>query len=182
MATLSAFALALLSDKPAEHLADQMNIFAPLIGSWDLDIVYYRPDGGVKRAVRGEWHFAWALEGRAVADVWITPPRSERNAVDPPPGEYGVTLRFFDPAIDAWRSTWHGPVHGIVWPFIGRTRGNDIVLERLDDESTLTHWTFSNISPERFAWRAEVSHDGGDTWLLEQQMHALRQRISEVAP
>jgi len=176
MAILTTFAHALLSEKPAEHLADQMKIFAPLIGSWDLDIIYYAPDGGVQRAVRGEWHFAWALEGRAVADVWITPPRSERKAVDPPSGEYGLTLRFFDPAIDAWRSTWHGPVHGIVWPFIGRARGSDFVLERVDAEGALMHWTFSNISHERFDWRAEVSHDDGSTWRLEQQMRAQRQK------
>lgn len=179
MATSSAFALALISNRPAAHLADKMNLFAPLIGSWDMDIVYYRSDGGVKSAVRGEWHFTWALEGRAVEDVWITPPRSERRAIDPAPGEYGVTLRFFDASIDAWRSTWHGPVHGIVWPFIGRARGNDIVLERLDEDGALAHWTFSNICHERFEWRAEISHDGGRTWRLEQEMRARRQTPGE---
>lgn len=54
-------------------------------------------------------------------------------------------------------------------------------MERLDDERVLTHWTFSIISPDRFDWRAEVSHDGGNIWLLEQQMHALRHFIGEVA-
>lgn len=173
----STFSLALLSDRPAAHFAEQMNIFVPLIGGWDLDIIYYQPDGGVNRTVRGEWHFTWALEGRAVADVWITPPRSEREAVDPPPGEYGVTLRFFDPAIDAWRSTWHGPVHGIVWPFIGRARGSNFVLERVDAEGGLARWTFSGICRERFNWRAEISQDGGATWRLEQEMHAVRQSV-----
>jgi len=28
---------------------------------------------------RGEWHFGWVLEGRAIQDVILAPPREERH-------------------------------------------------------------------------------------------------------
>ncbi len=53
----------------------------------------------------GEWHFGWALEGRAVQDVWIVPPRGELRRGDAAANvnSYGTTLRVYDPDIDAWR-------------------------------------------------------------------------------
>jgi len=35
------------------------------------------PDGSVEVG-DGEWHFGWALDGRALADVWISPSRAAR--------------------------------------------------------------------------------------------------------
>lgn len=159
---------------PAPHLARDLALFGRLVGSWDLDVTYYAEDGTVRRRVAGEWHFGWALEGRAVADVWMVPPRAERHATDPAPGECGLTLRFYDPHLGAWRSTWHGPVHGVVWPFVAREVGDEVVLERTDDAGTLVRWTFSDVTGERFHWRAAESTDRGATWRLQQTMAAVR--------
>ena len=60
-------------------------------------------------------------------DVWITPRRSLRGQADP--YEYGASLRFFDPTIQAWRSTWIGPVRHLVRPFIAQQVGDEIFLE-----------------------------------------------------
>ncbi|MDI3270411.1 MAG: SgcJ/EcaC family oxidoreductase [Bacillota bacterium] len=157
----------------AEH-RDKLMPFGPLVGSWDLDVIYYDGSGAIRRRTPGEWHFGWALEGRAIVDVWIVPPRPERPAEGPPPGEYGATVRFYDPRIDAWRSTWHGPVHGIVWPFLARQMGDEIVLERTQENGTLARWIFSQIQPTSFHWRAVASEDSGKTWRLEQEMRATR--------
>ncbi len=91
--------------------------FAPLIGSWDLDVTYYSPDG-TTREVPGEWHFSWALDGRALADVWITPSREARSAHGD--GEWGMTLRFWDAEAGIPRSTWHGPKYVAALPFRDR--------------------------------------------------------------
>lgn len=157
----------------AEHREKLMQ-FGRLVGSWDLDVIYYDEFGGIRRRIPGEWHFGWALEGRAIEDVWMVPPRSQRPSEGPAPGEYGVTLRFYDPRIDAWRSTWHGPVNGIVWPFIARQVGDEMVLERTQEDGSLTRWIFSKMAPESFHWRAITSSDGGKTWRLEQEMFAKR--------
>jgi hypothetical protein len=34
------------------------------------------------RGIKGEAHFGWALEGRAVQDVWMMPRRANRTAED----------------------------------------------------------------------------------------------------
>lgn len=157
----------------AEH-RDKLMQFGRFVGSWDLDVIYYDEGGKVRLRAPGEWHFGWALEGRAIEDVWIVPPRGQRPAGGTPPGEYGATLRFYDPKIDAWRSTWHGPVRGIVWPFIAQAEGEEMVLARAEDDGALIRWIFSRIEPTSFHWRAVRSNDGGKTWRLEQEMFATR--------
>jgi hypothetical protein len=81
----------MVSDEPRPEFADAFEPFAPLIGSWDLDVSWYDNHGEMTRQTKGEWHFAWALDGRAVADIWITPSRAQR-AIDGD-GEWGLTIR-----------------------------------------------------------------------------------------
>src|SRR5262249_38703454 len=146
-------------------------LFGQFVGSWDLDITNM-PPGGPKTEVKGEVHFAWSLEGRAVVDVWIAPRRSLREG--DPPGFYGTTVRFYDPAIDAWRSTWVGPGDGVVMAFIGRQIGNEIVLEGEFTPGAVSRWTFSEITPTTFRWRQIESMDSGETWMTTQEMAARR--------
>lgn len=159
---------------PDPRHVDKLMQFGRFVGAWDLDVVYYDEQGKVRRRTPGEWSFGWVLEGRAIEDVWIVPPRGQRPKDGPPPGEYGVTLRFYDPRIDAWRSTWHGPVNGVVMPFTAREAGGEMVLERTEDDGSLSRWIFGEIRPKSFHWRAIRSGDGGKTWRLEQEMFATR--------
>jgi hypothetical protein len=168
---------ALVATGPVPHLARELMQFGRFVGSWDLDVIYFAEDGSIRRHLAGEWHFGWALEGRAIVDVWMVPPRAERQATEPAPGEYGMTLRFYDPRLGAWRSTWHGPVNGIVWPFIAREIGDEMVLERTDEQGEQVRWIFSEISHDNFRWRAVRSADGGATWRVEQTMAATRRGL-----
>jgi hypothetical protein len=156
----------------------KMNQFGRFVGQWDLVVTWYAADGTVERQLPGEWEFGYALEGRSIIDVWVVPPRSQRPAdlMLPPPGEYGLSVRFYDPRIEAWRSTWHGPVHGVVLPFIAREVGEDMVLERREADE-ITRWMFTKISESSFHWLNVVSHDEGRTWLLKQDMRALRRPV-----
>jgi hypothetical protein len=74
--TGSAFLDALGADGPAADRAGKMDLYGRFVGSWDLDVTQFSA-GGTPRRRKGEWHFGWALEGRAVQDVWIVPPRGE---------------------------------------------------------------------------------------------------------
>lgn len=169
---------ALHAAAPTPRLARQLALFGRLVGSWELDVTYFAQDGSVRRRVAGEWHFGWALEGRAIVDVWMIPPRAVRDPNDATPGEYGLSLRFFDERIAAWRSTWHGPVRGIVWPFVVREVNDEIVLERTDESGRQIRWIFSSVTADSFHWRAVESSDGGATWRLEQTMDAVRRPTS----
>lgn len=98
-----------------------------------------------------------------------------RTGGDAAPAEYGATLRFYDPGIDAWRSTWHGPVRHVVMPFIGRRHGDEIVLDGSFAPGAATRWIFSQITSTTFRWRAEESDDGWKTSRMVQEMFATRQ-------
>ncbi|MBN8735544.1 MAG: hypothetical protein J0H27_04665 [Xanthomonadales bacterium] len=164
---------ALHASGPAQSHESDLMLFGQFVGSWSLDVIYYNHDGSVRWRTPGEWHFGWALEGRAIEDVWMVPPRSQRITGPKPAGEFGVTLRFYDPRLGAWRSTWHGPVNGYVLPFIAKAVGDEIVLER-SENGEATRWIFGRIKPDSFYWRAVNSADGGKSWRLDQEMFATR--------
>jgi hypothetical protein len=86
---------------------------------------------------------------------------------------HGTTIRFYDPTIGAWRSTWIDPLNGRVRRFIGRFVNGEIVLDGLDDDPR-ERWGFRDITPTTFHWRGESSLDGGKSWYLEDEMFARR--------
>lgn len=157
---------------PRPELADRLAVFAPLIGSWDLVVEYLAPDGSVETSEDGEWHFGWALDGRALADVWISPSRAAR-AQGARDGEWGMSLRFWDAAIGAYRSTWHGPLRGWVIPFSARPIGDGLALEG-ERDGTRLRWVFSDMTPEAFRWRAEESEGDAEFRVVQRFMATRR--------
>jgi hypothetical protein len=155
-----------------EH-ADKLNLFGQFVGSWDVDWSGLDSDGMPAHA-RGELHFGWVLGGRAIQDIWIVPGRGEPIAAAMR-GFHGTTVRFYDPAIDAWRSTWIEPINGRVRRFIGRPKDGEIILLS-DEEQPMLRWRFTDITPRSVLWRGEISHDGGATWALEEEMRLTRRQ------
>jgi len=153
----------MVSDGPRPEYADAFQPFAPLIGSWDLDVAWYDDDGAVTRQTKGEWHFGWALDGRAVADIWITPSRAARPTDGD--GEWGLSIRIHDPELNAFRSTWLGPKAAFVMPFIAHADA---------DSTANTRWVFTGITETAFHWRNEDETDDGRT-ILRQTFVARRQ-------
>jgi hypothetical protein len=155
---------------PHPGQAEHLNLFGRFVGAWDVDWHGTDPQGR-PATMAGELHFGWVLGGRAVQDVWRVPASGQPPAALRP--FYGTTLRFYDPAITAWRSTWVDPLNGRVRRFIGRPEGGDIVLEGLDDDPP-ERWSFRDISENSFRWTGEVSEDGRRTWRLDEQMFIRR--------
>lgn len=155
---------------PAAGLEERLSTFGRFVGAWTIRWV----DAGSGDEETGELHFGWVLAGRAVQDVWAVPserlaPTSRMRAF------HGSTIRFFDPAIDAWRSTWVEPVNGRVRTFIGHEVDGDIVLISCDERPQL-RWRFTEITDQSFVWLGEYSIDDGDSWQLEETMYAGRMR------
>lgn len=150
------------------------DVYGWLIGSWELDVCDYQPDGSVRRS-KGEVHFEWVLEGRAVQDVWIMPRRGERTAdLGKTGNRYGTTLRVWDPSIQAWRVTWINPVTGSRDELVGRWSGKDVVQIGTQSDASPIRWIFTEITPDSFHWVGESLQPDGKSWKLEAEFWARR--------
>lgn len=154
----------LRAEGPRADQAGAMMLYGQFVGGWDAEVVDYAPDGS-RHSRRGEWHFAWVLEGRAIQDVFVVPRREERRpGLSAERNRYGTTLRVYDPSAGVWHITWINPVRPVRTTLVGRRVGDEIVQEGTDDDGTQNRWVFSDITPLSFRWRGEVSTDGGTTW------------------
>lgn len=168
------FTLLAAAGRSAE-IPESADVYGWLIGSWALDVRHYKAVDVTPLAIRGEAHFAWVLEGRAVQDVWIMPSDRAPN-MEKTNNMYGTTLRVWDPSIQAWRITWTNPVTGHREEQIGRRVGEDIVQVGARPDGTPTRWRFTKITPDFFHWIGEALMPDGRTWRLEGEFLAKRVR------
>jgi len=153
---------ALHADGPAGDRAENMKLYGWLIGSWQMDATVISDDGA-RHAARGEIHFGWVLDGRAIQDVWILPGFF-----------HGTTLRIYDPTIEAWRIYWIDPGRNVFRQQIGRARGEDIVQEGTTDSGMLSRWSFTEITPNSFHWLGEAKSELDSDWRLIVEVLAQR--------
>jgi len=158
----------------SQEIPESADVYGWLVGSWELDVHDYQPDGTIRKST-GEVHFAWVLEGRAVQDVWIMPRLSDRGSSLPKAGNrYGMTVRVWDPSIQAWRVTWINPVTGHRDELVGRKSGSNIVQIGTHSDGTPIRWIFREVTPNSFRWTGEVLQRDGETWKVEAEFHATR--------
>jgi hypothetical protein len=173
--TTSPFLDALGTDGPAADRAGKMDLYGRFVGSWELDVRQFSESRG-QRQRKGEWHFGWALEGRAIQDVWIVPPRGDLRRGDAAANvnSYGTTLRVYDPRIDAWQIQWTDPVTQNFLHMVGRRQDDDIVQLGARPDGQLIRWRFSEITSDSFRWTGEISANEGKTWRLQVDFSAKR--------
>jgi hypothetical protein len=159
---------ALSAEKPAAKYRDQLMLFGQFVGKWEFEGIEYHDDGA-RPTDKGEIHFAWVLQGRAIQDVWMEHERSDKS-----PLVYGTTVRFYDPEIDAWWNTWMDPVNNAARTLIGRKVADEIVLESKGADGVSVRWIFSEIRPDSFHWRGEKL--SGDKWRVYEELTARRKK------
>lgn len=159
------------------EIPESQDVYGWLVGSWELDVVRYRAVDVRSQRMKGEAHFGWVLEGRAIQDVWIMPRISDRTPdSDHTNNMYGTTLRVWDPEIQAWRIRWMNPVRGHEERQTGRRVGNEIVQVGARLDGTPTRWRFTEITRDSFHWIGEVLQADGETWKVEGEFLARRVR------
>jgi len=169
------FSTSLLASERSPEIPETADVYGWLVGSWELDVLHYRAIDLSSQNVKGEVHFCWVLEGRAIQDVWIMPRISEREPdSDRANNMYGTTLRIWDPAIQAWRIRWINPVSGHEERQTGRRVGNEIVQIGARLDGTPTRWRFTEITANSFHWIGEALDSDGKTWKLEGEFRARR--------
>jgi hypothetical protein len=157
---------------------DPAHLYDPLIGRWEAEGQAFLPDGSVRRHY-WQIRFEHALEGRAIQDVWITPPREGPNVGKserwgPFDNQYGMTIRVYDAKENAWRATWIDPCAGYRAELTGRARGGEIFQQGSGSDGARLRWIFSDVQPESFRWRADVSRDAGASWYRAIELAASR--------
>ncbi len=179
MSQASSFAEALHAAGPAPDRAEKLNLYGRFAGAWSFDAKRFAEDGKVLTG-RGEIHFGWVLEGRAIQDVWILPARNAGPS--PSLGNwtfYGTTLRLYDPGLDAWHIIWSDPRTQYYSRQLGRAEGDNIVQQGADDTGSTVRWSFTDITDDAFRWTSERSHDNGATWRLEVEFLARRSAATQ---
>jgi hypothetical protein len=168
---------AIASPHRSPEIPDADDLYGWLVGSWELDVRRYWADDVSAKRILGEVHAAWALEGRAVHDVWIMPRRADRSPnLDKRRNMYGTTLRAYDSSIRAWQILWSNPAGDLFERQIGRRSGNDIVQLGVRPDGTTTRWRFTNVTPNSFHWLGEAQAPDTQSWTLEGEFLATRTR------
>ena len=157
------------------EIPEAEDVYGWLVGSWELDVLHYKAQDVSFKKLKGEAHFGWVLEGRAIQDVWIMPRPSDRTPQsDRSHNMYGTTLRVWDPQIQAWQIRWINPVSGHEERQIGRRVGEEIVQIGARANGTSTRWRFTEITSDSFFWIGEGLRTDGKSWLLEGEFQARR--------
>jgi hypothetical protein len=157
---------------PNPSLREKLMLFGQFVGDWDIVEARFLKADGTWVKMKGEVHFGWILAGTAVQDVWMGRQEDSQKLT-----LFGTTVRFYDPSIDAWRSTWLSPLKGLVQRFIARKVGVEIVLEEQTAVGYPEKWIFSQITPMSFRWHSEETNDNGKTWSLTEEMQI--KKVSE---
>jgi hypothetical protein len=158
----------LASREPHPSLGEEAQTFDRFVGTWDAEFISYR-DGGKVYQRKGELHFGWVLDGRAVQDLWIAYPTADHKE-----REIGTTIRFFDTSLKQWRIVFILPEYNYMVTAQGGREGDRIVLRGVDSNGLPIRWTFSEITHDTFHWQGQRSHDDGKTWKLEEDHHMKR--------
>ncbi|SHO49173.1 hypothetical protein [Anaerocolumna xylanovorans] len=162
---MSGFTNALISNNRNEDIPAEDDLFGMLIGEWDFEWV----DNNQKRKVQGEWIFSRVLEGRAIQDVFICPSRFTREANPQPDGEYGTTLRIYNPRTTRWDVSYG--CTGYITRLEARREGEKIVLTNINNQNE--KWVFSEITDISFHWQnVHVEKDG--IWHINAELYATR--------
>jgi len=151
---------------PARDHRAKLRLFGQFVGSWDI-VERRSPLSRLREP--GEVHFNWILDGRAVQDVWGgLDPRTRRFV------PWGTTIRYYDPNLRAWRSTWIAPRQSVVRRFIGHKVGREIVLQEENRGLRTERWVFADIRPDSFRWYALKRSRRTGPWRVVEEMKIKR--------
>ena len=162
----------LVSPVPDSALADSLALFGKFQGDWRVDMEWNVTNGPIIRG-KGEAHFGYILDGKAVLDVWTA--QSEEKPGETRKGFTGTALRFYEPKYSRWRCVWIEPGKDIRQEFKGGQVDDEIILEGTSINGLPEKWIYYEIKPDSFRWRGLESPDKGKTWNITDRLRAQRQ-------
>lgn len=135
-----------------------------LVGEWTVDVT--SKASSTPPRYQGEW-YAWkALNGLGIVDEYIIHDDSNRVVYS------GTTLRAFDTKSSTWTMRYIDQVGGVTgrWSeIVGSKVGAEMQVEQRgplpNGQISILKIRYFNIQPNHFSWAADLSTDGGTTWL-----------------
>jgi hypothetical protein len=164
----------LVADGPHPEHAEKLSLYGRFVGRWRTKTITFDANGS---STASEWEieFRWVLHGRAVQDVWITPPRAEwdEHTAQDPRSRWGTTLRVYDPSLEKLHIHWVSARNGSGLYMLGKAE-DDGISQYASIDGRIVRWRFRDITPTTFVWDSADSCDDGRSWRVDQVMHARR--------
>lgn len=158
-------AAAIVADGPAADAPEELEQFGRLVGTWKCTGFTRQKDGSWEpNPWQNTWTWYWALDGRAIQDVWEAPPESPSGA------SVGTNVRIYDPISGQWHMAWTTTLTNQFDFFTATQQGEEMVMRgripgRGPRPDHFARITFHDIGPVSFLWRYEASLSGeADTW------------------
>ncbi len=165
---MAKFEKALVYKTKNEIIPQEDDFWGKIIGDWDTKFIYAKtvyPD----TYMVGEWHFSRILQGMAIQDVYIFPSRDECMKNNIAIGEYGTTLRIYNPESKTWFVSYGA--NGEMLNFTAKKVKKDIVLTEVTKGELV--WIFTNIKRSEFTWRS-VRYENGKEVEVYAEVEATR--------
>ena len=148
-----------------------------LIGEWSMTSETRQEDGSwsASEGQIADWNFFYTLDGQAIQDVWVAPPRAV-EVEDATKRQIGSNIRIYWPEKKQWEMVWVAPRWGYVMSFTATSDDEKVVM--LTKEKTPQghdqRITFFNMTGDTFDWEMERSDDNGETWNAVFRLHGAR--------
>lgn len=164
-----------IADGPAEDAPVELQQFGRLVGAWECTGFTRQKDGEWQpNPWKNTWTWYWALDGRAIQDVWEAPPESPSGA------SIGTNLRVYDVNTGTWHMAWTTTLTNQFDLFTATQQGEDMVMEgripgRGPRPEHFARITFHDMQPQSYLWRYEASLSGQpDTWKEQARLDCKR--------
>ncbi len=165
------FVAAFKADERHSSIPTANDIYANFIGEWDFEWISNAGTSEEFR-VKGEWLFVRALNGRAIADLFICPSREERKQAGMPEGEYGLSVRTYSPETRTWHVCYSCGGKPDVLESIPARNGD--IVHHLVNKEYKSIWAFTEITDTSFHWSNRTSQDNGQSWITVGDVYATR--------
>jgi hypothetical protein len=136
--------------------------FAFLVGDWECDTRFLKPDGGGYNEGRARWTGRWILDGWAIQDVWLGYGPSGQEF-------HGTNIRSFNPQTSRWDNRWLAQ-GDLQWKYFwAERRDGTMVMTGGEGAGPRGEFVdrnvFYEIGSDSWRWRKDRSWDGGESWL-----------------
>jgi len=154
---------AFAADSQNKRLHSQSNQFDFILGHWAAHGSYLDKTGQ-RIHYQAKWIGTSLLSGNMISDEFkVTDPSGKAVF-------WGTTLRIYNPNRKRWEMEWVDILKGSFnrKDFYGEQKGQQMHLRFSDSDEHgdfLMRIVFSDISQNRFLWRADRSNDNGKTWI-----------------